>query len=794
MSEPELTEDALENQFPKRPNWTELEAEVLAFWTANQVYHFDQAAPGKMYSIDTPPPTISGVPHIGHAFSYSQTEFIARYQRMNGSNVFYPFGYDNNGLPTEKLTEKTFKVKASKMPREEFIRLTLQLTEEQQVEYKRIWQRLGISCDWNYCYSTISKRVQRLSQLSFLRLNQKGRIYQANSPTLWCPECQTAISQMELNDVEQNTIFYYLKFTLAESKEPLTIATTRPELLSSIVAVFVNPEDDRFKSLVGKDVIEPLFGKKVKIMADHRVLKDQGSGAVMCCTFGDQTDIEWYRAYNLPYVQSIGPNGKMTSVAGEFEGLPLLEARKAIVKKLSENKAIEKEQPLVHSIKTHERCNSPVEFLQTNQWFIKYLDLKEKFIELGREINWRPEHMRYRYENWVNGLQWDWCISRQRSYGIRFPVWHCKKCKQAVFAREEDLPVDPFVQQPAKPCACGSTEFDPEKDVLDTWATSCLTPLINAKWEEGDDAFFKKLYPMTLRANAHDIISFWDFNTIAICWLHTGQKPFSEIMVSGHGLDGSGNKMSKSKGNTVSPIEQADKYSGDAIRWWAASAGLGQDLWFREADVKRGLAVSTKLWNVKRLIKGVTPTNETGKMELSDQWINAALYQTTQKMKNYFDKDEYSVARQELERFFYDDFCDTYLELIKWRAGSKQTMETVTSVYEKILLLFAPFLPFVTEKLWLMEHEKSIHLEQWPKTTSQENEFAKQGEILKSSLSVLRKAKQDQKISFGQEMDELTLFVPKSELEMAATLKVEMANCMRIKNLKIQSDGNEYHA
>jgi len=308
---------------PPRPDWKALEKEMIDLWEKEETFKFDLKKPGKIYSIDTPPPTISGTPHIGHAFSYSQTEFIARYKRMTGWNVFYPFGYDNNGLPTERLAEKIFKVKANKMPREEFVKLTLKLTKEKQEEYKEIWKRLGISCDWNYCYSTISPRVQRISQLSFLKLHKKNRVYRTDSPTLYCPECQTAISQAELNDVEQDTIFYFIEFKLQDNSL-IEIATTRPELLPSIVAVFVNPNDKRFTQLVGKEITEPLFEKKVKILSDHRVQIDQGSGIVMCCTFGDQTDVEWYKAFKLPYIKSIGNDGKMTSAAGKFAGLKIM--------------------------------------------------------------------------------------------------------------------------------------------------------------------------------------------------------------------------------------------------------------------------------------------------------------------------------------------------------------------------------------------------------------------------------------------------------------------------------------
>jgi len=372
-------------------------------------------------------------------------------------------------------------------------------------------------------------------------------------------------------------------------------------------------------------------------------------------------------------------------------------------------------------------------------------------------------------------------------------VLYCKKCVKPNLADEKNLPVNPSSSNPSKPCDCGSNEFEPEVDVLDTWATSSLTPLINSEWEENNEEMFKKIYPMTLRANAHDIISFWDFNTIVLCWLHTKKIPFTDIMVGGHGLDGSGTKMSKSKGNVVSPLEQSDKYSGDAVRWWASSSSLGKDLWFKEEDIKRGLAITTKIWNVTRLIKSFEEKSypDQEKLEAIDIWIKNKLDAVQAEMITHFDNYAYSKARKRLELFFFEDFCDTYLEIIKWRSGRKATLNHVTQLFERTLLLFAPFLPFVTEKIWRMNHTQSIHLTQWPKLEKTEPVNDAFEKLAKEALVLLRQFKKDNKISYNTEIETLTIFVPKKSLSDFDLIKNDLANTLSIKTLNVIGDEND---
>ena len=567
-----------------------------------------------------------------------------------------------------------------------------------------------------------------MSQLSFIELYNKGREYRKEAPTIWCPECQTAIAQAELEDKELSSTFNDILFEV-EGKH-IIIATTRPELLSSCVAIFLHPNDERYKHLVGKKAKVPLFNYKVPILADDKVDRERGSGVVFCATFGDLTDIDWWYAYNLPLRISIRQDGYMDKIAQEYEGLSIKEAREKIIQDLKKDNLLTSQKHIQHIVNVHERCGTEIEFLITKQWFIKYLDLKGTFLELGSKLNWYPKHMKVRFDNWVKGLRWDWLISRQRYFGIPFPVWYCKKCSNIILAEDSQLPVDPLKDFPKKPCKCGSNEFIPEKDVLDTWATSSLTPQINSRWID-DNKFFNKLFPMSLRSSAYDIIGRWQFSTVVKSYLHHKKLPWKYVMISGHGLDPYGKKMSKSKGNIISPVELLKKYPADAIRFWAAGSSLGDDLPFQEKDVYTGQKTITKLWNAGKFsfmhLKDYK--NNKHKLEGFDRWILIKLNKIIKICTEGLDRYEYSKIRLEVENFFWNVFADYYLEIIKDRLynpnkrGKQARLSAQYSLYNSlltILKLFAPIMPFITEELYQNyykkhEKEKSIHISSWPK-------------------------------------------------------------------------------
>src|SRR5262245_726213 len=488
---------------PYDPQVTDRAAQDL--WERLGVHRFDPASKAEAFAIDTPPPTVSGSLHIGHVFSYTQAECIARYQRMRGKNVFYPFGYDGNGLPTERLAEQEHGVKGKDMPRPDFVRLCLETSAKYAAQFEAFMRTLGLSADWSLAYSTIDERSMRVSQRGFLDLWTKGHAYLKDAPTLWCTQCGTALAQADVEFKDKPSQFTTLRFDLAAGGA-LEIATTRPELLPACVAVFVHPTHPRAKEWIGKQALVPLQdGRAVPVLADEKVDPEKGTGVVMCCTFGDKTDVEWFQKHRLPLRQALAKDGSMTEMAGPEKGLFVNKARKAILERLQAAGHVLATKEIVHPVATHERCKTDIQFLPTKQVFVRLLDKKAALVAQGEAVRWLPDFMGKRYRNWVENLEWDWCISRQRFYGVPIPLWHCRGCGGVVLAREADLPVDPTADAPPAPCPqCRGTDLEPEKDVMDTWATSSETPQINGRWGETGDAP-RAPRPMSMRPQAHEI-------------------------------------------------------------------------------------------------------------------------------------------------------------------------------------------------------------------------------------------------------------------------------------------------
>jgi len=667
--------------------------------------------------------------HIGHAFSYSQQDFVIRYKRMQGYNIFYPFGTDDNGLPTERLIEKEKNITPQKVGRKEFIKICLNtLNKELRPKYIQDWKSIGISCDWSIFYTTINKHCQKISQKSFIDLYKQKREYRKRTPFMWCPECQTAIAQVELKDKEKESQFVYIKFDTSINK-PIVIATTRPELMPACIAIHVHPEDKRYKEFINQKAKIPFFNREVKIYANEDVNPDFGSGAVYHCTFGDMDDAEWIEKFKIQPIEIMDKDGTLNEKAGKYQGLNSKQARKALIEDLQKAGLIQKIEPIKHVVNTHERCDTEIEILMTDQWFIKYLDLKQQFLKQGSKLNWYPKHMKNRYDNWVKGLKYDWCISRQRYFGIPFPVWYCKKCNEIILADESQLPVDPLTDKPKDPCPkCKSTSFEPEKDVLDTWATSSLTPQIVASLFP---KLYKKLYPINLRPQAHDIISFWLFNTVVKSYLHNKINPFEDVVISGWALDPKGKKMSKSKGNIIEPQEMIQKYSADCLRFWAASSKLGEDLPFQEKELVAAQRLTTKLWNASKFSFSHLENyklQKPKKLEILDLWLLIKLNQLVKSSTDAFDKYEYSRTKIETENFFWNIFCDYYLEIIKdrlYNSNKRGKQQKISAQYTlhysllTILKLLAPITPFITEEIYQhyyakKEKCKSIHISSWP--------------------------------------------------------------------------------
>lgn len=762
-------------EFEKRYDGLSVEKTIQEYWSQNHIYDFVPDKSRPIYSIDTPPPTVNGSLHIGHIFSYTQAEMIARFRRMQGYNVFYPFGFDDNGLPSERLVEKETGVKARELPRSEFCEKCVETTQKYESEFKELWKSMGFSCDWNLQYSTVSQNSQRLSQKSFIELAQAGHAYIKESPVLWCTECQTSIAQAELEAKDVDSFFHHINFTVGG--RALEIATTRPELLYGVVCVFVNPEDERYRDLVGKMAKVPLYDFEVPILTDEKVGLDKGTGVVMCATFGDTTDVEWVEKYHLPYKKVILPYGKIDGDVPFIGGLRIKAARKEIVRLLEERGLLLKSDKISHPVSVHERCGTEVEIIPSRQWYIDVLNKKEELLAAGDKIQWHPAQMKSRYVNWVENLKWDWCISRQRYFGVPFPVWYCEECGKPHFAKIEDLPVNPLETPYEGVCECGCTRFRPESAVLDTWATSSISPLINRdKAEEygiGDE-----FLPMSMRTQAHEIIRTWAFYTIVKSLYHTGEIPWKDTMICGFVLAKPGEKISKSKGNSkLTPQALIDECSADIIRYWAANTGrLGTDTYFDQKDMQdTSKRFITKLWNSSKFVLShltdFDPSYQPKVLLPIDRWIiektNAAVLEAGKWLNDY----ELGMARKAVDDLFWKDLCDNYIEIVKDRLyepdthGVEERKSAQYAIYYcllNVLKLYAPYVPHVTEYIYLKGFRDfvgapSIHLTRWAQPTGTDADLLAFGEEVKDLIFEMRKRKSEQNLSMKTELERLEI-------------------------------------
>ena len=810
----------------KRYSFKEKEPAMQQYWAKENIYRYDPKKEGPRFSIDTPPPTVSGSLHIGHLFSYTQAEIIARYQRMLGKNVFYPFGFDDNGLPTERLVEKEEGLRAGSLSRSAFIEKCMAIKEKYEEAFKSLWKSLGFSVDWSLQYETVSPRVMKISQRSFLELAKSGKAYDKEAPVLWCPHCRTSIAQAELDSVERETLFSTLAFKSGGASLP--VATTRPELLFGCVALFVHPEDEHYRSFIGKEALVPLYDFTIPILANPSVDRDKGTGLVMCATFGDMADLEWYNTYGLPYKKAVTPDGRLDETVPLLGGLTVADARKEALRLLSERGQLLSQKPHLHHVGVHERCGQDTEIIPSRQWYISVLPEKERFLKAADEINWYPQAMKTRYTAWVENLKWDWCISRQRFFGVPFPVWYCESCGKPLFAREEDLPVNPLETPPHAPCSCGHTGFIPESAVMDTWATSSLTPFINSHWGDPED-FTGELVPMSLRTQAHEIIRTWAFYTIVKSLYHTGRLPWRDLMVCGFVLAKKGEKISKSKGNgSQSPDALVSRHSADVLRYWSASSRLGTDTFFAEEDLKIASRFLTKLWNAARFTlfhldgfsareaKNAPPSS----LSPSDAWIIARFQETERKAAALLDAYEVGSARQEMDAFFWKDYCDTYLELVKERLyaykepkdqaaplpnpSASSAHKALYLVFQGILRLYAPFVPHMTEHIYLSYYQRqetspSLHLTRWFQNPEKgfpmgimengvqgEESLLNFGNQVKAILFEARKYKTERGLSMKDPLPALLLTLSERDAGLIREARADLLACTGAKDLLFQ--------
>ncbi len=872
-------------EIPVKPTIDGIENKWLNVWKDNSTYKFYKnrvSSRQDVYSIDTPPPTVSGSLHIGHVFSYTHTDTIARYQRMRGKEVFYPMGWDDNGLPTERRVQNYFGVKCDptleyeehfnpstkpsdpplSISRKNFIELCHKLTQEDEVAFEELWRYLGLSVDWETTYSTISSQAQVVSQRAFLNLVEKKVAYKKEAPTMWDVDFQTAVAQAEIEDREVKSAYHSIRFAIGEpssaSDEYVVVDTTRPELLPACVALVANPEDERYKKLFGKVVHSPLFQVPVKVYPHNLADITKGTGIAMVCTFGDMTDVLWWKELDLPLRTVIDKHGRFREVnfsQGEFKsidsqtanthykklaGSKINKAKETIVQLLKESGDLLGEpKPLVHPVKFFEKGDKPLEIVTSRQWYIKITDLKDQLIELGKKITWHPPYMMSRFESWVSGLNSDWCISRQRYFGVAFPVWYPIDSDGTIdynsflLPNIANLPVDPGVDVPEGFSASDRNKpngFAADLDVMDTWATSSLTPQIAGKWLD-DPELFSKVFPMDLRPQAHDIIRTWLFTTVVRSHFEFNTIPFDNAAISGWVLDPDRKKMSKSKGNVVTPMNLLVSHGSDAIRYWAASGRPGVDTSIDEGQMKVGRRLVIKLLNASKfalericssdIFNTVNAFEEIyGSQMILDDLVPIdichlkRLTELVAKATSAFDRYDYAKALEITESFFWE-FCDDYLELIKVRAygqdctdhNKPQSAQLTLAITVDILIkLFAPFLPFTTEEIHSWYCDSSLHLKPWP-DVSELTEFLvkyssyglklvqdaqdSSNDSLSAASAVLhsvRRKKTELKVSQKTPVNSVIISANNSFLKAVELIKEDIVSACSIKELKLIDD------
>ena len=777
---------------PRKFDILETEKKWQSKWEMMGIYHFDWNDKKRpTFSIDTPPPYPSGDLHMGNVLNWTYFDVLARFKRMNGFNVFFPQGWDCHGLGIEVQVEKEHKIRKREMPPDEFTKLCEQLVDKYVAIMKEGIMRLGISIDWTTEYRTMDPDYWRRTQLSFILSHKKGFMYQGTHPINWCPRCETAIADAEVNYEQREGTLHYIRFGLEGTKEYLQIATTRPELIPACVAVAVNPEDSRFAKYEGKRLQVPTTDRTVPIILDKTVDPAFGTGVVMICTYGDKADVKTVLQHKLPVIIILTENGRINEKGGKYAGLTTFEARKQIVKDLEEAGLLEKTEKISQEIGFCDRCNTKIEILELKQWFMKTRILTDRVEKTANKVVWYPDYMKTRLIDWARSLDWDWVISRQRVFGTPIPVWYCRKCKEVILAEEDWVPIDPKTEKPRlEECPkCYGTEFAPETDVFDTWMDSSISCAVHAGWPDRKD--WRRLFPADVHPSGIDIIRTWAYYLLVRHLALFDETPYKSCLINGMVLGADGRKMSKSLKNYVATPQVLDKYGADAVRQWAAGGGAtGSDIPFRLPDVEYGWRFLIKLYNASNFVANLLKDYSTSgdaepALEHLDRWILSKCERLTEKVTDALEKCQFNTALEETRNFTWHTLCDCYLEAVKDRlynpeiyGQDKKTAAqfTLYKVLYTIIKLLAPIIPHLTEEIFqtmYAEHEncKSIHLSSWPTLDQKhiDKEAEEQGDVLMAIITEIRREKAEKHLPLNAKITKLTIYAEESKVAKMIT-------------------------
>jgi valyl-tRNA synthetase len=797
---------------PKKYNFAEVERKWQQKWEEMGIYHFDwNDTKRKPYTIDTPPPYPSGEFHMGNILNWTYFDIVARYKRMRGFNVLFPQGWDCHGLSIEIQVEKEQKIRKRDVPPDQFRRWCEQLIERYIALMKGSILKLGCSIDWTTEYRTMDPDYWRRTQLSFILLHKKGFMYRGTHPVNWCPRCETAIADAEVDYEKRQGALNYIRFPLEGTSEHLLIATSRPEFIPACVAVEVNPEDERFNKYIGETIVVPVVNHPVKIIADEAVDPSFGTGVVMICTYGDKEDVKTVMKHKLPVIKLLTDNGRINENGGKYAGLTINQARKAIIEDLEAAGLLEKIEPLSQEVGVCDRCKTHVEILEHKQWFMKTRMLTEEVEKTANEVVWYPDYMKARLIDWAKSLDWDWVISRQRVFATPIPVWYCKNCGELILAEETWVPIDPKLENPRidKCPKCGSTEFVPERDVFDTWMDSSITCAVHAGWP--DRADWHRLFPADVHPSGIDIIRTWAYYLMVRHLALFGETPYKSCLINGMVLGSDGRKMSKSLKNYVAAPEVLDKYGSDATRQWAAGGGAtGSDIPFRWPDVEYGRRFLVKLWNVSKfainLLEGYAP-NEKVEFELQplDKWILSKAEKLTQKVTEAMEKCQFNVAVEEIRNFTWHSFCDYYIEAVKDKLynpdvyGQAKKLAAQYTLYEvlyRVLQLLAPMTPHLTEEIYQAMYSeakgfKSLQVSPWPEYNSalEDEPVEKNGDLVMALMSGVRQDKAENKLPLNAAVKTLDVYAGSAEAaNVINSVKEDIAGTLKIAEVRVHPE------